>query len=898
MKVIILNSHDVEKDKDVILDNIKEDAVFVVEHEMHLYQYIEVLNLSSTYQMQIKICKELKGLDVLQKYTDEDGIHEKEIHSFSDLLRNLNMDVQTFVIVRGDVGADEQKIAEVRSQVSDIVQQLIYLNFSLKKIQVMSEKESRSIEEIKRFEQHVQQHIAAIEKSKSLVSACADDEHGYRQKIQEHVENIRGFLRNAVVNELKIAVAASKKSGKSVVVNSMIEQELAPTSLELPTPNNCIYRRVDGARYTLDYDKNHEEFTSGEDIKERIRVLFKGEGKIPDMHIGYPSNQSGFMQYTVYDTPGPDIGTADKDGNYRDHMAAAERAIKEVDVIVFTIDYSKHLIQSELDYLIQIKEAFDKQHKNYSLIININKLDLRYDSEESNKNTVRILDFIKQELIKRASGFEGCIVTGTSALTYYNAIAAPQIHRLADCAVLLEEDFRDNLEDIIDAYAGEPEMTILSQLDTMVRKARNHHKLRLNSLEEVKEFSGMPNMLEYVRYVAVNKARAEKLNALMYRIAQEYAMIQNLFHFKELEEALMANQEKLAEARRILKKFRDEIERIYSKKNADLFEMRENHPEKFRSTALGKLSEKYPVYLEELGDIFGKWIAEDFSVDDILESYTESTLKSRIRGELQNLYSKSEKRRDGKKVVPISEVIGVYQRIGNGLSITEDLSLELTSKRDRLIERYKKEYTDIAENLVDLFISRRDALLQAIHECKEELHETCDIDIIIEIPTIPPDYPVPDMGKVRISIGTSMVNTKFDKFKDYSVAKDAGWFRSLIDHIMGNYNLIYLEDAMRIYDKEEFGKNIRKDIREHQNVKKAFEFVIEKMNALVAEIIARIVSDMNTSCQMAENACMQITETLDHTEDYEAFIRKIEERKVLLKQLEASVAPFVASWNE
>ena len=43
--------------------------------------------------------------------------------------------------------------------------------------------------------------------------------------------------------ELKFAVAASKKAGKSVIVNCFLGEEIAPTSTELATPNNCFYKK-------------------------------------------------------------------------------------------------------------------------------------------------------------------------------------------------------------------------------------------------------------------------------------------------------------------------------------------------------------------------------------------------------------------------------------------------------------------------------------------------------------------------------------------------------------------------------------------------------------------------------------------------------------------------------
>lgn len=914
MDIIILNQPNIDDARriveNVLNDKTKKDTVFVVEHKKQLWQYIEALELSSGQQLQIKICSELQNLDVFLHYLENPKMQEQEIeiHTFSELLCHLDINTPIDVIVKGDITSDEKKINEVRIQVSEIVQQLIYLNFPLTKIQVMSEKEARDLHAIRLFEEQVQQHIKAIEKSEILLASCPDDNFGYKQQICEHVKNIQKHLENAKINELKIAVAASKKSGKSVVVNSMIKQELAPTSIELATPNNCIYRQAKGKKYTLDFKKEHKEFISGEDMKEYIKGLFKQAETdyangltIPDMYIGYPANNSGFLQYVIYDTPGPDIGSTSDQKNGLDvgHKEAARRAVNQADVIVFTIDYSKYLIESELKYLLEIKELFNKKQKNYSLILNINKLDLRYDSEGSDKNIVRILDFIKQRLIALSPEFKSCIVTGTSALTYFNAVAVLNINRLKDCSILLENTgFRDNLDEIIDAYNSQPEMTILSQIDDTVGRARKFHGKRISSLEEIKEFSGMPNMLEYVRYVAVNKARAEKLNHLMFRIEQEYTIIQNLFRFKELEEELMKNKEKLKEALEILKRFHNRIEEIYNNDNEDIYHLKQHNSKKITSDALSKLAEKRPVNLNELSDQYHSQINESIRFDEALNIYTENTLKTRIDHDLDALFSNTQKTRTdkGQKEAQICDVKKIYKENLNSKRIANDISNELKEASISKSKYFEKEAKRIAADLTNLLLIRKDLLKGAVENCKKELNETCEIAFDIKLPRFTPEFQERGkLEKISLKPPANLVENLVEKIDGYSAAKGGGLFARISDWWNNRDEWIFQSDAKKVYEEEEIGNKIRVALWE--DVKRTYENTKKTLREQVNQIVHDIIEQMKFSYLTASDACSQVQHILDHTKDYEAYIKQIEETKKQLGILNDCIKPFVESWS-
>lgn len=148
MNIQILKGISVEQDKNDIIDNIGSlDTVFVLDNpKQKLCDYIESLDLKSDRQLYaLKICKEIQYIDV-----DYRGKHYAKL---SSLLKDIDSETESTIIVKGDL-VESQKAA-VRTQLSAIVQQFVYLGIPLGKIHVVTEQESKDLEKINRYEKNV-----------------------------------------------------------------------------------------------------------------------------------------------------------------------------------------------------------------------------------------------------------------------------------------------------------------------------------------------------------------------------------------------------------------------------------------------------------------------------------------------------------------------------------------------------------------------------------------------------------------------------------------------------------------------------------------------------------------------------------------------------------------------
>lgn len=107
------------------------------------------------------------------------------------------------------------------------------------------------------------------------------------------LQEVQPELEKARKRPIRIAAMGTKKAGKSVIINSLLKQEYAPTSSELPTPNVIQYvpEPPDGNLW-LEYKDRSLTFASADDLCAYIQKEFEeaqkhtGEGSgLEDMIV-------------------------------------------------------------------------------------------------------------------------------------------------------------------------------------------------------------------------------------------------------------------------------------------------------------------------------------------------------------------------------------------------------------------------------------------------------------------------------------------------------------------------------------------------------------------------------------------------------------------------------------
>src|SRR5208337_2741941 len=145
----------------------------------------------------------------------------------------------------------------------------------------------------------------------SIYNARVDDSmKEYKNAILHTLSDIGETIREMQVKDLKVAVMALKKSGKSAVVNCLLGDDYTPTSIELPTFTTCIYKKSRNGKISLNYKNNTTSFDSPASLKHYVLMEFRDmhtsaalDHSDDPMNISYVPRQNGTFPYTIIDTP-------------------------------------------------------------------------------------------------------------------------------------------------------------------------------------------------------------------------------------------------------------------------------------------------------------------------------------------------------------------------------------------------------------------------------------------------------------------------------------------------------------------------------------------------------------------------------------------------------------------
>lgn len=359
--------------------------------------------------------------------------------------------------------------------------------------------------------------------------------------IAENLDAIPTLMKKAQSRPIRIAAMGTKKAGKSVVINSLIGEEYAPTDLVLPTPNAITYVPVQSDEITLIYDGKTMPFDTAMAVRKYIKEefikaqQFTGDGsQLGDMVVQYPAK--GLGNYEIMDTPGPNFAGAGKE-----HEKIAEACIRRADVCIFVMNYANHLSNDEVNFLKKIRDYFAAENKFYSLLIIVNWIDKRYESG-GEKSVNRVVDYIKDRLEKL--DYKNIATFGTSALQYFYLQKARLIAK-QDKYEMLNVDIVRKLK-----KTHKAEMTVLSFVKNSLDQLADFHNINSPNDKTLEVSSGMPYLIDYTRYIGEQKVDSEIVSHVMHEIDIRYSNIKNALLITQLSELRNASEteyEKLLE---------------------------------------------------------------------------------------------------------------------------------------------------------------------------------------------------------------------------------------------------------------------------------------------------------------------------------------------------------------
>lgn len=624
---------------------------FIYEGKKKLHTFIEDIDLDDTINLRLKIACE-------KSFNYSVNIDEKTVDSLSELLENIDDECKDVILDTED-----------KNEIAELTQQLVYLGLRLN-LYLKDEKINRD-----RYEKLNSASDELFDKTNELRThlktnnVVEQDLKDFIGRLDASMDKIGQALQNSQKRELTLSVMGTKKCGKSMVINSFLGVEYAPTSLELPTPNTVLYQQSEDNKIYLECaDKKgyKEHYESAEKINEHLDKLFQqannaedAAGKaLPDMTIHYDASQTKLanMRLKIADTPGPNLAGAN-------HSQIAEKWIELSDVILYVIDYEKHATKDEIEFLEKVKNEFEKRDKFYSLIILINKTDKVFETKE-NKSLVRVASLIKEKISNL--GFKNSIVIPTTSKAYfYSNVVKHDIPSLSREALeKAEKDFiRDrNKTEIIDFISSITRR--LKKYDT----ESNH--------DEIARFSNFDFVKNYSFYIAKGKALDELIQNSMHTIESEMNAIVNDYASTDLIKNMGDQKE---EIKKIIEDLDNSISEIINALNI----------ENIFDGVTEKILEQYALK-DRLHNIINDFIVD---AENLLDTLGESELKNMYEHGSQKLEKKLHEKLD----INLAKL---------GLQYIEDLlpstlySL-ISSAAENKAKNIREKQTTINEHIID-----------------------------------------------------------------------------------------------------------------------------------------------------------------------------------------------------
>lgn len=880
---------DCRREKELIEKEIDHNPVFILDNSaIKLCDYIDILHedcgLKNRVLYKLRICQSVPLRDVT--WHSSAAGETLKLKSMRELLELLQPGEEASIIFESDR----------RKDLADVLQQLIYINYPITELIIKLRKEFKDAEKTRAFENNlaelntqVNEALANLENLKKELDK--DKRHVDAENVKIAIEAYNGIkeqIAKAADVELKVAVMASKKTGKSVLVNCMLGQELAPTSLEMATPNTCIYKKSKDNKYHLTYEDKTLVYSNATDLYREVQRKFRDAQKnqeekyrIPDMTLEYVTTSNNFDSYTIYDTPGPDAKGAD-------HFKSAEESLEKCDVGVFMIDYGKYLTTSEEDWLKTVKDIFARKGKFHTLLFTINQMD-RALQDKGSKSRIKSIDFIRNRLREIAPEYEDCVIFATSALDYSCICDLKQASETNAALKYLfdtENNWAESLLEARDYIDPDDENldTAITHLQTESQKLNSLLGIKPAGMKEMEVYSGIPQLLGYAKNVIQNKARDEIVGSITDTIKNLSERIQTVIDKSANLKALMGkSQEEIDKISHILKEYEESANyALLPKITAEDYHRLEEQ-ETFFTANVNKCQSPFPLEFEK---VLAQINADAVKPPDRLEIIKRFWDTSFIP----------------RQTLKIIEARGKTLKDINILALTSreisQLGQYYLESLQRNAEGQNTENIDKLRAALKEILTHRMALVKFYSDkCRKKLEkENCDLSL--------PELPAWDMSLPNIQLPQVTINVHLDMFSLSGLFEKVGsmrqFFRNLFcSNKFGTHE--YDIKKLSVSEIEEKLKPLHKEFTES----------LETSNLI--SVVAKMYDDVRLAVEATEKELLGVfiltnnavkenikifTSVLDDRERFKNDLGRYKDSLNVIERINAASANFMKLWNE
>ncbi|MEM3786032.1 MAG: dynamin family protein [Nitrososphaeria archaeon] len=594
------------KSKDELKNAIELSKIFVLDrNDLKLNEALQEAGkiLNNQAKMNVRGCKNIVFEKTVVYEKNNESKEISQLKELGSLIEGI-LDNDKFILKSNNM-----------EEALNLIQQLINLG---KHPHVWLEEDiykKKVIENLKREKAEISKAIKELER---VIKEQLKPEIAKSQEDAKKIENIKSDLLNdfSVVQEhlrnfeqqtINVAVFATKKSGKSMVVNCLLGEEYAPTSLELPTPNIINYKPSKDKYIKLKYKGDDRVFDNQEKIKKYIEDEFdkaaKNGGRLQNMLVEYPEKDG--INYAILDTPGPDF--------YGSNHNITEEILKyeEVNVVVFLMDYSKYAQDSEIKLFEQLSKKLKDMQSVDTIICLVNKIDLIFQDVDTEKIKLRVTDFIESKL--KDFGFNKLIIIPTSALMSFYA---NKLYEFFGEDLLNAEDMKLFLEKNYEKVEEkEPYKTYITIVENFANSLKRAFKLKNIGFNEVLEFTGIETFKKYLQFIVTYKAELRLLWRLISEIYSKLSSIITVIENLGIEKAKREKENLEKELRSLMKDVDEFIDSKIEIETIDKLREEVSKVKEEYKTSIKTVVKKFEDRFKSILDGWGRELSTEFKGD-------------------------------------------------------------------------------------------------------------------------------------------------------------------------------------------------------------------------------------------------------------------------------------------
>lgn len=503
------------------------------------------------------------------------------------------------------------------------------------------------------------QILDSAERMKKLRKLFKKIQDGPYEKLKS--DKVAEYFEKTFSSEFEVGVIATMSSGKSTLLNSMLENDLIPSKNQACTAkiskiyDNKTYQTYKGIAYSKEKQVKELNILTNEDLKslnddENVDLI--------EIHGNIKNIKSEQTQLVLIDTPGPN------NANDIKHKNLTYSLIKKdyKPLILYILNYEQLGITDDkalLEYIgEEIEKCGDKQSSERFIFV-INK----FDSYFSNPNDDPI-----PNTIAKVKGYLKGVGIDNPIIIPVSAYASLLIRGGYDQDNRKIKRIRDSkIADLIEAYEDDNFNinTFMNISPSITNKINNYIKLNEENDDEIVDYlTGIPALEEYINEYLEKYAVPEKIKKASETFSNfiKKEEIENKI-FEEMKQSDGQLEEWKKNIAFIEKKYKQEVPNIRKRLHLLIKDIKKN--------MLTKI-ENYEVKIESISNKLLKTKGN--------ESSSKSTAMQEVKTYIKKLQEE-------------------YVKLKSEME--QDVSKSLNIEISKLIKFYEKEISNITGNDID-----------------------------------------------------------------------------------------------------------------------------------------------------------------------------------------------------